>query len=103
MHQCAVTGIAHRFRQQGSSTLWLVALMDDVDVAFGSIGHGVGLLPKVQQPLHANGKTYRRSRLAAQQFHEPVIASAATNSTLRPETVSHPFEYGKVVIVETTH
>lgn len=90
MHDDRQARVAQVLAHPGRQALRLVALVHDIDLAFGPRLLAGALLPQVQQAFHADGKADRRRGLAAQQFDQPVIAAAAAYRALRPRrSVTH--------------
>ncbi|KAG1388921.1 hypothetical protein G6F59_015754 [Rhizopus arrhizus] len=77
--------------------------MHDVDFAFRRRLQLHALLPEVQQTFHADCEADRGRVLAAQQFDQAVVATAAADRALGAQAVGDPLENRQVVVVKAAH
>lgn len=90
MDKCPQPGIAQRLGELRRTPLRGIALVNQIDLAFGRGLARRILLPEIEQAFHADGETHRRRGLAAQQFDQAVVAAAAADSPLGPSrSVTH--------------
>ena len=80
-----------------------IPLMNEVDIRGFCLRQITSIFQQGEQTLDTEGKATGWRGLATQLFHEAIITTTGTDSTLRAERIRDPFKDSQVVIIQTAY